>query len=171
MFLIFKSRSLLFVAIGIQLICLFKCNNLNRALLLQWIPFGISSPFIDLDNRQIETIDPDTFAGLTTLTYLELFSNKLTDLDYRVFNGLTGLKSLTLYNNLLRIIDSYTFRELISLEVLNLYNNKIIAIDFDVFVGLNNLKSVYFGLNPITSVQQSYVLSLCKSNPRCKIYI
>lgn len=171
MFLLFKIKSILFVAITVQIIYLFECNNLNRALLTQWIPFGINSPFIDLDNRQIETIDPDTFNGLTTLTYLELFSNKITDLDPTIFNGLTGLKSLTLYNNLLRIIDSGTFKELINLEVLNLYNNKIIAIDYDVFVGLNSLKSVYFGLNPITSIQQSYVLSLCKSNPRCKIYI
>ena len=42
-------------------------------------------------------------------------------------------------------------------------------IDHLAFLGLTNLEIVYLGENPISTIQQSFVIQLCLTNPKCII--
>ena len=56
-----------------------------------------NSATIVLNELNIETIDPNTFNGLTDLIRLDLDSNLLRAIDPATFNGLVSLQVLTLY--------------------------------------------------------------------------
>ena len=87
------------------------------------------------------------FVNLKSLTKLFLDSNHLTNLNCNILRSLTNLILLTLTSN------------------------KLIQIDRQCFVGLVNLETVQLGNNPISTVQMSFVIELCESNPKCTILL
>jgi hypothetical protein len=72
-------------------------NKTNLAFLCRCDPF--KSFGISLHNKNIKTIDPATFNGLTSLRKLNLSSNKITSLHPSLFKDLNSLQMLFLSNN------------------------------------------------------------------------
>ncbi len=59
----------------------------------------MQSSYISLRFRNITTIDPATFTGLTSLQVLELYNNEISSIDPATFKGLTSLRWLSLSSN------------------------------------------------------------------------
>ncbi len=74
-------------------------------------------------------------------------------------------------DNKITAIQPNTFIGLKSVKIMYLSNNNIQSIDRNSFVGLVTLDDVWLQTNPISNVNPSYVMSLCSSNPKCKINI
>jgi Leucine-rich repeat (LRR) protein len=98
---------------------------LDRNQLAAWIPKYLTATRFDLAFRQITSISPGTFTGLSQLQELDLTFNQLTSLDASIFEGLSQLRILWLYQNQLTSLDPYIFNGLSQLEELRLNNNQL----------------------------------------------
>ena len=100
------------------LVSLYQTNaqiNLNRtniAGLCDCYPFN--STVMTLSRKNISSIDPVTFNGLTFLKTLDLSFNKIASLNETVFGGLSSLYELNLENNQLISLSSTIFSGLSS---------------------------------------------------------
>jgi acyl-CoA synthetase (AMP-forming)/AMP-acid ligase II len=84
---------------------------------------------------------------------------------------LQSLQVFDVDDNKITAIQPNTFIGLKSVKIMYLSNNNIQSIDRNAFVGLVTLDDVWLQTNPISNVNPSYVMSLCSSNPKCKINI
>ena len=89
------------------LINCYKCQvDLTRELLKQWL--GLSEDELNLANeihlrnKNIATIDLQTFNGLTNLETLDLSWNQIQKIE--IFIGLTSLQTLNLLGNQINMI-------------------------------------------------------------------
>ena len=80
---------------------------------------------IYLYSRNIKTIDPATFNGLSSLQVLYLDSNQISSIDPATFNGLNSLTFLNLHFNQISEIHQETFQGLFTLKTIYLFNNKL----------------------------------------------
>lgn len=101
--------------------------HLNRSSLSQLCNCDINSDFINLQRKNISSIDPSTFKGLANLKNLNLANNNLSSLDATVFEGLSNLKRLDLSGNFFSSIGGYTFQG-IKPSYLNFFIFKIFKI-------------------------------------------
>lgn len=66
---------------------------LTRQLLEKWYPNGLTNlDSLDLSERQIASIESNTFSGLTKLIEINFRSNQLTSIGTTKFDSLTNLK-------------------------------------------------------------------------------
>jgi Leucine-rich repeat (LRR) protein len=162
----------LYILVNIFLVSFIECQVvLNRAQLAVWIPSFATDAYIGLSNRNIQSIEANTFSNLNDLVTLELRDNQLSSLEHGTFDSMTNLKRLFLNSNNLTQIETSMFSNLKKLTFLNLSNNKLISIDRLSFLGLANLEMVNLGNNPISSMLPSFVMRLCSTNSNCKINI
>ena len=64
-------------------------NNLNKQNLNTICAcYPMQETSIKLSSKNIKTIDPASFTGLTSLQYLWLYSNQISFIDRATFNGL-----------------------------------------------------------------------------------
>ena len=108
-----------FIIFAIFLISKIGCQaplHLDRSLLDQWFPDLTTISILDLSSRQIDSIDQNTFSGLTNLQQLRLQRNKLMSLDAQTFKDLTSLQILDLGTNQINSIDPLLFSGLTSLQ-------------------------------------------------------
>ena len=95
------------------LIILFENLNaqihLNRSNLATVCGCDMQSSYISLSFRNIKTIDPATFTGLTSLRWLYLHYNQISSIDPASFPGLTSLQYLCLDSHQISSIDPATF--------------------------------------------------------------
>ena len=98
-----------------------NCAAVTAANLAAITSFG----FIGLNTASegISSLQKGDFAGLTSLTILDLGSNGLTSLPDGVFSGLTALTELSLNNNNLSSLPEDLFLGLASLGTLDLGSN------------------------------------------------
>lgn len=69
---------------------------LTRQLLEKWYPNGLTNlDSLDLSERQITSIEPNTFSGLTKLLEINFRSNQLTSIGTNKLDSLTNFKFLT----------------------------------------------------------------------------
>lgn len=121
-------------------------------------------------NQLIGSLDPEIFVDLKKLVYLYLDKNQLSSLgDGSIFNGLSKLQSLYLDGNKLVTLGQNSFNGLIDLRRIYLNNNNLVSIDRNIFYGLFELEKIYLGQNPISSLQASYVKSLCFISFKCTV--
>ena len=131
---------------------------------------------IDISNRNISQIDPQTFNGLIKLKYLFIDHNRLTNLHEDLFVSLSSLISLRLDYNQLTSLSSSMFRSLVNLNGLWLNNNYIEAIDPNAFTPIinssnNSVLIVFMSSNPIIVNNYSYVYNLCNYVITQKCYL
>lgn len=130
---------------------------------------------IELDSRNIATIDPKTFEGCQNLTNLNLYGNKLKFINSETFKHpinlrvlwlfdnqiysicssfyyCTNLVELYLSSNQITNIEKYTFSNCINLEKLWLNNNKIVSINTKGFQGCNKLLELELSNNNIKKI-------------------
>lgn len=139
---------------------------LNRTSLELLYGSLISINFMDLSNKNIVSIEPNTFNGLN-LESLYLHSNKLSSIDLNAFKGLTKLKELSLHSNKLTTIQAPLFNDLNELESLYLQNNKLIRIDATVFKGLFKLQNLLLESNQIVSFDKNALIGLTNIQSVC----
>ena len=90
---------------------------------------------ITLNSRNIAALAAGDFAGLTSLSVLNLQNNDLTTLADGGFDGLTALETLLLQNNDLTTLADGGFDGLAALETLNLNNNDLTTLPTEGLTG------------------------------------
>lgn len=96
---------------------------------------GNDSIEIDLSNKNISSIDEDTFKNYTNLRYLDLSNNQLK--SFKLSDGATYLIQLDLSNNMIENLDSLAFN---NLNTLILSRNKLKNLGANLFMNLSKLK-------------------------------
>ena len=129
------SQNVLIVFLFLNILQSFDFQSvvLDRNLLQQLLGSNINNRALNLNQKKIKDISPNTFAGLT------------------------NCEELYLSNNELKSIESYTFKDLTNLQMLVLEFNSIGSIAPDAFSGLTNLRDLYFHKNQVNA---SYVIYL-----------
>ena len=118
-----------------------QLNKNNLATLCNCNSPNSQTVQIDLQNKSIASIDPNTFVGLTAIQYLRLNNNLLTTID------------LYLNNNKLTSFDSLTLRGMKSLRYISLANNQLTSIHPDTFNCLTYLGMIALSNNKLTDIQ------------------
>ncbi len=113
----FKKISLLLVILIDNLKAQIHLNKTNLASQCSCVP--MQTTFISLSYKNIKTIHPATFTGLTSLQELYLSSNQISSIDPTTFTGLKSLTLLLLSINQISSIDPATFTGLTSLQFLS----------------------------------------------------
>lgn len=186
----FKKFSLIFVLIGCTL-----AVELNRANLDELCECNSAvADTINLEYKDIDSINPNTFQGLTQLEHLYLDHNMLTKLEDDTFKGLFRLSVLSLSNNEIHTISENIFNGLTSLEwlhletnhistfnenalrtnykleYLNLDYNRVASFSKKTLVGLFHLDKVCIYDNPISLYFPNLLDEICVSNDKCLVY-
>nr|XP_011414273.2 leucine-rich repeat-containing protein 15-like [Crassostrea gigas]XP_011414275.2 leucine-rich repeat-containing protein 15-like [Crassostrea gigas] len=131
---------------------------------------------IDLKGCRIQTIASDTFAGLRTLTNLNLADNYLdkvptnlpSSLNILYLNGnqiialgensfvnLVSLKNLYLGANKISEVNKLAFNGLVSLQKLHLVSNSISSLAAELFAPFGRLISLELNKNNLKTIQNS----------------
>lgn len=111
--------------------------------------------FLSFDKGKIRDVDPNWFVPLKKLTRLSLVKNEITELTPNLFSALTQLEQLYLQFNLLKYITRKPFSKLRRLMKLNLSLNIIDFIEEGTFQDLTRLKYSVFSACVFTFPQLS----------------
>ena len=100
--------------------------NLSRNK-IAFLPYAICAclpllTIISLSFNQVHIMDPATFAGCSSLVYIDFFKGEITDIKSNRWNT-TSLERIELNLNYIRSIEGHTFSGLSSLKVLNVSGN------------------------------------------------
>ena len=138
----FKFLILIFT----NIVCV-KCIHLNQNILFSIFNYTIDTEYIDLSDREIDSIDILTFNGMTNLKILHIERNRLTKIENGLFDGQAKLREIWLESN------------------------QLLTIERNSFVGLNQLELVCLYENPISSFFPTLVQPLCETNVVCNLKI
>ena len=97
---------------------------------------------LDLDSKNIISLKPGDFAGLTNLFDLKLEKNALTELPAGIFDPLTALAFLSLDGNALTSLPAGIFDRLTALVFLDLSGNALTELPAGIFDPLTALKTL-----------------------------
>lgn len=106
----------LFIIIVFKIIILLIRKNecqviLTLEILEKWYGENLlTEKILILSNRQIVSIEPQTFKGLIGLNKVNLRSNQLTSINSNIFNGLINLETLDFRTNQINFIDRQAFK-------------------------------------------------------------
>ncbi len=81
----------------------------------------------------IQSVNPDTFQGLTNIRQINFDGNQLTFIDGNIFSGLFNLRVIDLQRNQLSSLSSNLFSSLSKLDQLWFWKNKITSLDLKFF--------------------------------------
>ena len=145
----------------IVLFCLVHVNLdviLDRNLLSKWIPSYQKNSSLFLDHKNITSIAPHTFDGLTQLVTLSLTSNGLTSLnDSSLFKDLKNLQVLQISNNKLALLNEDIFKSLTNLQTLDMGLNQQTNLVPTLFLGLKNLAYLFLDRNRLSKLDDSLI--------------
>ncbi|XP_053672959.1 leucine-rich repeats and immunoglobulin-like domains protein 2 [Anopheles nili] len=116
--------------------------------------------FLDLSRNAILEVQTQSFPSRNSLQYLNLNFNKLTTLTKGTFDRLTSVKRLEISGNALEEVQSLTFQNLNQLKSLKLNNNRIPALMDGVFHGLISIGTLELNNNSITSIRKGGFFNL-----------
>ncbi len=140
--------------------------NLNSTILFFDFNYSNQSVDIELPNKNIITIDPETFNGFTNLKTLNLDYNPLIRFNLSTFIELTNLEVLslasTLAHNNTNNISSVVFNGLKSLKSVNLASNNIKKLETSLFNGVLSLKILDLKYNQLTEIPVNLFSKLSK---------
>ena len=94
---------------------------------------------LEITGRELVLLRSDTFAGLGDLETLVVKSPSLTTIHSGAFDGLANAKTLQLKGNNIKAVPRDIFRGLDNLETLRVYGNRISSLPIGVFSGLERL--------------------------------
>ena len=114
---------------------------------------GLSSvTTLDLATNNLSSLPAGIFDPLTALTTLDLRSNSLTSLPAGSFDELTELQRLQLWENDLTSLPSGIFNQLTKLEYLGLWENDLTSLPSGIFDQLTSLTDLDLGTNKLSSL-------------------
>ena len=105
-------------------------------------------------NQGITSLQKGDFAGLTSLTILNLSQNSLTSLPEGAFDGLVKLRYLSLVGNSLTELRAGEFTGLTALENLLLSLNDLSSLPEAVFSDLTALDDLHLNTNDLSSLPE-----------------
>ena len=105
-------------------------------------------------NQGITSLQKSDFAGLTSLTILNLGVNGLTSLPEGIFAGLTALDQLNLSSNELESLPEGAFDGLVKLTILGLVSNKFTEFSEGAFSGLTALEDLNLSGNQLETLPE-----------------
>ena len=111
-------------------------------------------------NQGITTLQKGDFAGLTSLTKINLFGNSLTSLPEGIFDGLTALIILSLASNQLDSLPEGAFDGLVKLNTLALTSNNLTGVRAGAFSDLTLLDELDLDRNDLASLDAGVFSSL-----------
>ncbi len=89
---------------------------LTHDKLIEWGFSPTDSIVINIANRDIKSIEDETFKEFTILEQLYLSSNELTSINSKTFEGLSKLKILDLRKNMIESTNWDTFKNFVEME-------------------------------------------------------
>ena len=95
---------------------------------------------LDLRYNKLDNLLPGVFIEVLNLTHLDLDVNSLSEINVGVFRGLIRLERLDLGHNRLNRIAEGAFENLTQLQELSLQSNRLLEINVGVFKGLIRLE-------------------------------
>ncbi|XP_063775695.1 platelet glycoprotein V-like [Pseudophryne corroboree] len=101
-------------------------------------------------NKNLHTLPPDSFSGLSKLVELALHTNNFSSLGEGLFKELQQLQILSLYNNNFEVLPENFFHPQKNLQTVYLNSTKIKTLPGNLFTGLTNLQMVRLDGNPWT---------------------
>ena len=117
----------------------------------------------NLEDDNIQSLQPGDFSGLTALDKLWLNDNDLTSLPAGVFSDLDALKSLDLHDNDLTSLRADVFSGLTELTYLSLSGNALSTLpDADVFSDLTKLTYLNLSRNTLSALPAGVFSGLTK---------
>ena len=125
------------------------CKAVTVANLASITSFGTDG--VATLGQGITTLMEGDFAGLTSLTVVNLFANGLTALPVGIFSDLTAVTSISLEVNSLAVLPEETFAGLANLDLINLNSNNLTAIPAGAFANLS-LSDIQLSNNDLTSL-------------------
>ena len=105
-------------------------------------------------NQGITSLQKGDFAGLTSLTILNLGNNGLTSLPEGIFSGLAELANLNLSNNQLESLPAGAFDGLVKLDQISLSSNLLTGVPEGAFSGLTALQILFMANNNLSSLPE-----------------
>lgn len=131
-----------------------KMVKLNRDVLVEKYGKSLHGQVeIDLRGEKIDSIDGQTFHGLSNLVYLWLNDNEITTIEPGTFRDQANLSRLSLHNN--RIQHLTSFDPLPNLTRLSLSHNQIESIDPKALHGLRNIELLSLDHNRLEQIGPS----------------
>ena len=115
-------------------------------------------------NQGISSLKKGDFAGLTSLTILNLSRNALVSLPEGIFAGLAELTYLNLDQNQLATLPEAVFDGLVKLEDIGLGGNSLTGLRADEFSELTALKDLNLGFNELSSLPDEVFSDLTTLN-------
>ncbi|XP_015922574.1 uncharacterized protein [Parasteatoda tepidariorum] len=116
---------------------------------------------LDLAQNKIETIEPDFFSEMQSLTAINLERNRIKDIDSKSFAGVNAtLSSLSLLNNHLKTYPLEAISILSEIRVLDLGFNGITELPIDAFKKNKVLTLLALDGNPLTTIPVEAFLHL-----------
>ena len=109
---------------------------------------------LDLTSKNISSLKPGDFAGLTNLFSLRLDDNALTELPAGIFDPLTALAFLRLDGNALTELPAGIFDPLTALALLRLDGNALTSLSRGIFDRLTVLETLHLADNDLTELPQ-----------------
>lgn len=106
-----------------------------------------TTTFFEMTFNQLESLEADTFLGMTSLGWISLSANRIKTVDKAAFNGLEKLKHLFMANNKLESLELDTFDTLVSLTLLDLSENSLKEIKFGLFSQQRRLEKLFLQHN------------------------
>lgn len=97
---------------------------------------------LEIVGRDLVLLRSGTFAGLDSLDTLEVKGPSITTIHSGAFDGLPNAKTLQLQGNNIKAVPRDIFRGFESLQTLRLYGNRISSLPIGVFSGLERLRTL-----------------------------
>ena len=110
---------------------------------------------LEIENGTLKSIIPRE----PSIDKLDLSNLQIKFIKREAFDDLKNLKSLILRNNSLTSLPEFIFSNLSSLEYLCLAENKINTLE-NIFVGLDNLKTLNISCNPLRHLRRGQFFGL-----------
>jgi Leucine-rich repeat (LRR) protein len=164
---------------------------LNRDQLKSWFPDFLTDKNLILSDRNIKSINSDTFIGLNLLQILSINNNEIEIFDSNLFDDLVNLNGLILgpqqqssavhppldtllFDKLINLdnldltglnldrIDKLQFKQLSKLKSLTLNENKISLLDSSVFNNIINIERLWIASNELNYLSPDLFNGLVK---------
>lgn len=97
---------------------------------------------LDLDNTNLEFIQPKLFQNYPNLIYLDLSQNNLKTLDKDTFSGLENLLTLNISYNNIKVLPNDIFSSLVKLNELRISGNPLRYLNTEFFLPLLEIKFI-----------------------------
>jgi Leucine-rich repeat (LRR) protein len=127
-----------------------KVQIINQAAL--FMPTNFAEKFKEVKEITIESsgffqLDRETFANLSSLTYLTITNNKIREISANAFVDNANMTELHFDGNKLELLDNDSFAGLKNLLELNLAHNLLTHISPAVFANLTSLQTLHLQFN------------------------